>query len=119
MPEEHKAVYGWDSERFLSWAEKTGPNTRNLIKYILESCEYPVQAYRACMGIMKYSKSYSAEIMESSSREALDKRVCSFKYFSIILKQMTIKISANHTEKVVKHDNVRGSSAFIGGGIHA
>ena len=22
MPEEHKAVYAWSSERFLSWAEK-------------------------------------------------------------------------------------------------
>jgi hypothetical protein len=27
MPEEHKAVSGWSSERFLSWAEKTGPHT--------------------------------------------------------------------------------------------
>jgi transposase len=28
MPEEHKAVCGWNSDRFLSWAEKTGPNNR-------------------------------------------------------------------------------------------
>ena len=119
MPEEHKAVYGWSSERFLSWAEKVGPNTRNLMKYILESREYPVQSYRACMGIMRYSKSYSTEVMERASQEALDKKTYSFKYFSIILKQMTMKASADHTEKVIKHDNVRGRSAFSGGGIHA
>lgn len=59
MPENHKAVYGWSSERFLSWAEKAGANTREFIKSILESREYPVQTYRACMGIMRLSNNYS------------------------------------------------------------
>lgn len=58
MPEGHKAVSGWSSERFISWAEKTGLNTCELVKRILESREYPVQAYRACMGIMRFSKTY-------------------------------------------------------------
>jgi transposase len=30
MPDEHRAVYGWNNERFLSWADRTGPNTREL-----------------------------------------------------------------------------------------
>lgn len=119
MPEEHKAVYGWSSERFLSWAEKVGPNTQLFIKHILESREYPVQTYRGCMGIMRCSKSYSAEVMERASRDALDKRIFTFKYFSIILKQMAMKTSLQDTERIIKHDNVRGSSAFGGGGIHA
>ena len=37
MPEEHKAVYAWSSERFLSWAEKNGPYTRELIKRFLKA----------------------------------------------------------------------------------
>lgn len=119
MPEGHKAVAGWSSERFLSWAEKIGPNTRELIKQILESREYPVQTYRACMGIMRCGKSYSTEIMESASQEALDKNTCSYKYFSIILKQVTVKAAGNNTERIITHDNVRGSSAFAGGGINA
>jgi transposase len=79
MPEEHKAVSGWNSDRFLSWAGKIGPNTRQLIKNILDSREYPVQTYRACMGVIRLSKSYSAEIMEKASREAVDKDICSYK----------------------------------------
>jgi len=118
MPEAHKAVYGWSSERFLSWAEKVGTNTQLLLKHILESREYPVQTYRACMGIMRYSKSYSNEVMERASRDALDKKIYSFKYFSIILKQMAIKMPIQD-ERIIKHDNVRGSNAFTGGGIHA
>ena len=86
MPEEHKVVAGWSTDRFLSWAEKTGPNTREFIKRVLESCEYPIQAYRACMGIMRLGKDSPPEIMESACKEALDKRTYSYKYFSIIFK---------------------------------
>lgn len=119
MPEEHKAVSGWSSDRFLSWAEKTGPHTRELIKHILESREHPVQTYRSCMGIMKFGKSYSAEIMEQASQEALNKDTCSYKYFSMILKQVAANVSKVSEDKIIPHENVRGSSAYAGGGIHA
>jgi transposase len=119
MPEEHQAVSGWSPERFLSWAEKTGPNTRELIKRILESREYPVQTYRTCMGIMRLCKNYSTEIMESASREALDKNTCSYKYFGMILKQAAAMVSKTSPEKIITHHNVRGSNAFTGGGINA
>jgi len=119
MPDNHKAVYGWSSDRFLSWAEKVGPNTYRLVKRILESREYPVQTYRACMGIMRLGKSYSNEIMETASEDALDKNTCSYKYFNIILKQAAQTAAAKDTEEIIAHDNVRGSSAFAGGGINA
>jgi len=119
MPEGHKAVSGWSSERFLSWAEKIGPNTRALVKHLLESREYPVQTYRACMGIMRLAKTHSNELMERASREAIDKKTCSFKYFSIILKQLTAKATTGQAERIITHDNVRGSSSFTGGGINA
>lgn len=119
MPEAHQAVSGWSPERFLSWAEKTGPNTRELIKHVLESREYPVQTYRTCMGIMRLGKDYSTAIMERASREALDKNTCSYKYFGMILKQVATTVSKTPPEKIICHDNIRGRSAFTGGGIHA
>jgi transposase len=119
MPESHQAVSGWSQERFLSWADKTGPNTRELIKHILESREYPVQTYRTCMGIMRLGKDYSIAIVEKASREALDKNACSYKYFGIILKQVATTISKTPPEKIISHDNIRGINAFLGGGISA
>jgi len=80
MPDEHKAVYGWSTERFLLWADNIGLNTRELIQRVLKSSKHPVQSYRACMGIMRLCKNYPAEIMETASREALDKNVCSLIY---------------------------------------
>ena len=119
MPEAHKAVSGWSSDRYLSWAEKIGPNTRELVRNILESREYPVQTYRACMGVMRLSKSYSAELMEKASREALEKNLCSYKYFEIMLKQAAKSPVKKEKEKIIQHENVRGSSAYQGGGLRA
>lgn len=119
MPEAHKAVSGWSSDRFLLWAEKVGPYTKELIKTILESREYEMQTYRTCMGIMRFNKSCSAEIMETASREALDKNTISYKYFSIIIKQVAANLTEKSTEKIVKHENVRGRNAYTGGGINA
>lgn len=119
MSEAHQAVSGWGPERFLSWAEKTGPNTRELIKHILESREYPVQTYRTCMGVMRLGEKYSNAIMERASREALDRNTCSYKYFEMILKQVAATILKTTPEKIISHDNIRGSNAFTGGGLNA
>lgn len=119
MPEGHKAVSGWSSERFLSWAKTIGPITQELIKGVLESREYPVQTYRACMGIMRLSKTYAPESMEKASQEALAQKTYTYKYFSIILKQVAARSLKAEEEKIVRHDNVRGSRAYVGGGIHA
>lgn len=118
MPEEHKAVYGWSSDRFLSWAEKIGPNTRKVIKSVLESRDYPVQTYRSCMGIMRLAKQYPNEIMEEASREALEKNTCSYKYFSMLVKQVATVVIEQNPEKIIEHENIRGSQAYTGGGIH-
>lgn len=119
MPEEHKAVSGWSSDRFLSWAEKVGPYTQEFMKHVLGSREYAVQTYRACMGIMRFSKEYSPEVMELACQEALAKKTYSYKYFSIILKQVTTKATKAKVEKIVDHPNIRGNIAYAGGGINA
>lgn len=119
MPESHKAVTGWNSERYLDWAEKIGPWTKQLIESLLDSREYPVQTYRACMGIMRLSSDYSPETVETASKEAIDKRTCNYKYFSIILRQMAPKESTSESEKIVSNSNLRGAKTFAGGGMNA
>ncbi len=119
MPESHKAVTGWNSERFLGWAEKIGPQTKKLIAQILDSREYPVQTYRVCMGIMRLASSCSAENMETASNEALQKRTYTYKYFSMILKQVAGKENMAKTEKIVPNTNIRGAKAYAGGSLNA
>ena len=57
--------------------------------------------------------------METTSREALDKNICSYKYFNLILKQVVSRLAKREDDEIIQHENVRGSRAYAGGGIHA
>jgi len=120
MAEEHRAVSGWSSDRFISWANKVGPDTGAFVRKVLESRNYPVQAYRACMAIMKHAKDSPPDIMEKASKKALDMEIYSYKYFKMIIKKESMgKARDKSSDKVIIHSNLRGSSAYVGGGINA
>lgn len=57
--------------------------------------------------------------METTSREALDKNICSYKYFNLILKKVVSRLQKKEDDKIIQHENIRGSRAYAGGGIHA
>ncbi|NLO41411.1 MAG: hypothetical protein GX109_00060 [Bacteroidales bacterium] len=71
------------------------------------------------MGIMRLCKNYSTEIKEAASKEALERNTCSFKYFNILLKQIAASGSTERSEKIIRNENVRVRSAYVGGGIRA
>jgi transposase len=120
MPEQHKAVSGWSDMRFTSWAEKIGPNTKMFIKEVLESRKFPVQSYRSCMAILSLAKDCPESVMENAAELALDKKTYSYKYFLIIFKQELSKAGKEKDiPKIIMHENLRGKSAFTGGGINA
>jgi transposase len=109
MPDAHKAVSGWSNDRFISWAEKIGPNTGKFIDELLKSREFPVQAYRSCMAILRLAKDSPKSVMENAAGLAIKKKVYSYKYFTIIFKQELARI-AKETEvpRIISHDNIRG-----------
>jgi transposase len=119
LPEQHKAVSEWNDERFISWAKKYGTNTTAYITALLESTEYSVQAYRACMGVLRQAKDVPEPIVEAASEMALMNHQFSSKYFGIALKLKLSEAASQTTNTVITHDNIRGAAAFIGGGINA
>jgi len=120
MPGNHRAVSGWSSKRFILWANSIGPSTGLFIDNVLKSRKYPVQAYRACMAIMSFSKDCPAAVMENAAKKALDMEIYSFKYFKMIFKQMSSGEDKDKSSaRTVAHDNLRGSNAYAGGGINA
>jgi transposase len=116
MPDNHKAVSKWNADRFLAWAEKTGPNTKQFIQLLLESREHPVQAYKAAMGILNLTNDYSSGIMEKAALEAVANNTVSYKYFSLIVNQLSRE--QVQPEKIIENTNVRGKSSFAAGGVH-
>lgn len=77
-----------------------------------------MQTYRACMGIMRLASDYPYETVEAASKDAIDKGTCTYKYFSIILRQKALKESSEG-EKVISNTNLRGAKSYAGGGMNA
>lgn len=71
MPEDHQKYLKWDRNRFITWAEKIGPNTGITVKSILSSYKVEQQGYKACMGLLKLADKYSVERLEAACRRAL------------------------------------------------
>jgi len=119
MAEEHKAVSGWSSGRFVSWAKSIGPYTGKFIEKVLSASDYPVQSYRACMAIMSHSKKTPVPVMEEASKKALELEIYSYKYFKMLVKKELKEKGKKEPEKIIIHSNLRGRSAYAGGGINA
>jgi transposase len=71
MPADHQAYRAWDAQRFLSWAQKIGPNAVVTVKYMLTSFKVEQQAYRSCMGLLKLADKYSVTRLEAACKTAL------------------------------------------------
>jgi len=112
LPEHHKAVSDWNDERFISWAGRYGDNTTAYVKALLESCEYSVQAYRACMGVLREAKGQEAGLVEAASGMALESGQLSSRYFRLALRQKAKDASGCDDARIVEHANIRGACAF-------
>jgi len=119
LPEQHKVVSEWNDGRFIEWARKYGENTMAYIQALLGSVEYSVQAYRACMGILRQAKGVPLETVESASKTALANGQLSSKYFGLALKQAAKEVGEVRAQRVIEHGNIRGAAAFTGGALHA
>jgi hypothetical protein len=110
MPEKHKAVTDWSSQRFLSWAGKTGTKTRDYIAWLLERKEHPEQAFRTCAGILRIASTVAPQKMEEACTLALEQGIYSFAYFNKLLEN---KKQDCKNEPII-HENLRGKDYYQG-----
>jgi hypothetical protein len=100
MPEDHQKYIQWNAERFLSWAEKVGPNTNITVKSILSSHKVEQQGYRSCMALLKLADKYSVQRLESACKKALSYTPHpSFKSVKTILSTGQDKVTEEQTVK--------------------
>ena len=84
MPENRRAVADWPPQRFLSWADKTGENTKKYIEWLLARGGHPEQAAnlwfdRTCAGILRIASAIQPQQMEEASALALARHIYSYK----------------------------------------
>lgn len=110
-PEKHRKFLEWTPERLVSWAASIGPNVAKLVQEVLTSKLHPEKGFRSCLGIIRLSKSYSAERMEAAATRAIDFRAISYTSFKSILDKGLDRVPFNPQDNSIPvlHDNILGS----------
>lgn len=115
MPRAHREYAEWTPERLVRWAQETGPATAKLVETILSSRPHPQHGFRACLGIMRLGKNYTAKRLEAASRRALAIGSCSYKSVESILKNGLDRKPLPPTmidTPAIEHDNLRGADYY-------
>jgi len=70
-PKAHREHLEWTPSRLSRWAEKTGPDTAQVVRRILESKPHAEQGYPPCLGLLRLGDRYTPERLEAACRRAL------------------------------------------------
>lgn len=116
MPDNHKQYLEWNGDRFISWANSIGPNTKVVIQAILRSHKIEQQGYKACMGLLKAADKYSVIRLESACAKALTySPQPTYRSVQTILKTGSDKtIDESHKKSTSHHGFTRGSDYYRG-----
>lgn len=116
MPPHHRQFGEWTPERIVNWSKTVGPNTANLVQKIMTKKVHPEQAFRACMGIIRLSKSYTKQRVENASKRALTYGAISYQsILSILQKNLDLEVIPEQTQsQPLYHENIRGSHYYTG-----
>jgi transposase len=116
MPKAHQEYAKWTPERIIDWAAKTGEHTATLIRSMIESRPHPQQAYRACLGVLRLSKSYSNDRLEKAAKRSLALGALSYQSIASMLKHgledKPLPTASAQANPPIKHEHVRGGEYF-------
>jgi hypothetical protein len=119
MPPNHQAQQDanrFDGKRYRSWASSIGPDTFFVIDTLLNEREVEQTAYRACMGILQFSRKEGNTRLEAACRKARLLGKASYEVIRNILKnnQESTPLLFEFEKTVTQaHENLRGQTAFV------
>ena len=115
MPPAHLAVQGWNAPRLLDWAARIGPHTKSVVDSILHQRRHPQQGYRACLGILRFGKTFGDDRLEAACERAIDIGAISYSSLKSILKNGLDKKRVSPPAQTclpLAHANVRGPDYY-------
>ena len=113
MPPNHRAVYQarqFDGNRYRSWAKQIGENTYCVIDHLLTSGSVEEQGFKACMGILQFSKTYGEPALEAACAKARAMGSCTYTTVKGIVKNGVA--ASQRAASVPNHENIRGSGYY-------
>ena len=120
MPESHRAISEWSSERFISWAQGIGPSTTSVVTTLLYKKRHPEQNYRSVLALLSLAKKYDRQRLENACARAVDINSPTRTSVESILKNGLDKLNSSKTKQSVKqaepslnqHENIRGDKYY-------
>ncbi len=113
MHPHHRFYAEWSPQRFINWGQKKGDSVKTMVEKVLESREFPEQAYKVCLGILNLSKKYGDQRLNQACARALQFNYYSYKAVKNILEKGLDKIQEEQiSQELPLHDNIRGNQYF-------
>jgi transposase len=118
LPIAHRRHLEWTPSRLIGWGEENGTHTAALVSALLASKPHPEQGYRACLGLMRLGKRYSAARLDAACARALTVGAISYRSVKSILETGLDRQPLAVQGAVLAldaHANVRGPAYYAAG----
>ena len=115
MPDNHRAIielHNYDGAYYRKQAAKIGRDAYLFVKGLLESVDFEEQAYRACMAVINYSRTYGNDRVNLACRKAIDLHSVNYTTLRNILKngqdkQLLTMQNSDADTPTPYHENLR------------
>jgi transposase len=115
MPSSHRRYADWTPTRLRREAAAIGPATAALVEQILQAKPHPEQGFRACLGILRLVRAWSAERVEAACQRGVDIGARSYSSIVSILRNnldRAYRPQPVPDEPPVQHSNIRGGRYY-------
>jgi transposase len=114
LPERHQHQAQWTPERLIQWGERIGVACAATVQKMLERQPHPEHAYRACLGLLSLSKSYSPARLEAACTMALSLGTSKYTHIRDILLNRRDLLQASTAPEWTSpsHAHVRGANYY-------
>jgi transposase len=116
MPRAHRRHAEWTIERIGQEAAAVGAATARLTALILQTRPHPEQGFRACLGILRLTRTYGRDRLEAACARGLEIGARSYGSVQSILRhgldRQPSDASACDGELPLIHPNIRGSRYY-------
>lgn len=115
MPSSHRAHREWTPGKLVDWGKTIGVATAEVVQWQMDHRPHPEQGYRACLGLRRLAKQYTAARLEAACTRALTIRSPGLRSITSILKlglDRTPLADSTTRSTLPAHDNVRGPDYY-------
>jgi transposase len=118
LPLAHRQHLEWTPSRLIGWGKEAGTHTGALVSALLASRPHPELGYRACLGLMRLGKRYSAARLDAACARALTVGAIAYRSVKSILEAGLDRQPLAGPEvgrALDPHANVRGAAYYAVG----